>query len=45
MGLFMDFNKSLSYENVSLQVIHQSDFDSLFKLASDPEIWDQHNDQ
>lgn len=41
----MDFDKPLSYENVSLQVMRQSNFDKLFEVASDPKIWDQHNDK
>ncbi|MGQ4006061.1 GNAT family N-acetyltransferase [Francisellaceae bacterium CB300] len=40
----MDFNKSLSYEDVRLQIMTQNDFDKLFAIAKDPKIWEQHND-
>ncbi len=39
----MDFNKSLCYEDVSLQIMIQNDFDELFEIVKDPEIWAQHN--
>ncbi|MED7820217.1 MULTISPECIES: GNAT family N-acetyltransferase [unclassified Francisella] len=41
----MDFNKPLIYEDISLQIMYQSDFNRLFEVAKDPEIWDQHNDK
>ncbi|APD50043.1 GNAT family N-acetyltransferase [Francisella hispaniensis] len=41
----MDFNKSLYYEDVRLQIMSQDDFDELFEIAKDPEIWTQHNDK
>ncbi|AIT09229.1 acetyltransferase [Candidatus Francisella endociliophora] len=39
----MDFNKSISCENVHLQLMTQDDSDRLFEVAKDPEIWDQYN--
>ncbi|API87350.1 GNAT family N-acetyltransferase [Francisella uliginis] len=41
----MDFNESLSYKNISLQILRRDDFDKLFEVASDPKIWDQHDDK
>lgn len=38
----MDF-KSLCYEDVSLQIMIQNDFDELFEIVKDHEIWAQHN--
>ncbi|QIW11113.1 GNAT family N-acetyltransferase [Francisella sp. LA112445] len=41
----MDFSKLLSYENICLRVMQNDDFDKLFKVASDPKIWYQHDDR
>ncbi|AXA33328.1 GNAT family N-acetyltransferase [Francisella adeliensis] len=41
----MNFNKSLSHEDVHLQIMTKGDFNRLFAVAKDPEIWDQHNDK
>ncbi|WP_150468461.1 GNAT family N-acetyltransferase [Francisella sp. SYW-9] len=41
----MDFNKSLFSEDVCFKVMNNDDFDKLFSVASDPEIWDQHDDK
>ena len=41
----MNFNKSLSHEDVHLHVMIQNDFDRLFDVAKDPKIWEQHNDR
>ncbi|GMN89996.1 GNAT family N-acetyltransferase [Francisella sciaenopsi] len=41
----MDFNKSLSSENIKLQIMTSRDFDRLYNIAKDPEIWAQHNDK
>lgn len=41
----MDFNKSLTYEGVRLQIMTQNDFTQLFEVANDSKIWDQHNDK
>lgn len=41
----MNFNKSLSHKDVHLQIMTKGDFDRLFAVAKDPEIWDQHNDK
>ncbi|MED7787899.1 GNAT family N-acetyltransferase [Francisella sp. 19X1-34] len=41
----MNFHKPLSSGNLHLQVMHQNDFDELFNVARDPEIWEQHDDK
>ncbi|MEY8765095.1 MULTISPECIES: GNAT family N-acetyltransferase [Francisella] len=41
----MDFNKSLSSENIRLEIMTRGDFDRLYNIAKDPEIWAQHNDK
>ncbi|ADA78083.1 GNAT family N-acetyltransferase [Francisella tularensis] len=41
----MNFNKSLYYCDISLQIMTQNDFDRLYSVAKDPEIWTQHNDK
>lgn len=38
----MYFNKSLCYEDVSLQIMIQNDFDELFEIVKDYKIWVQH---
>ena len=35
----MDFNKSLCYEDVSLQIMSQDDFDEMLEITKDPEIY------
>lgn len=39
----MNFNKSLLCEDVALQIMTPNDFERLFEVAKDPEIWDQHD--
>lgn len=41
----MDFNKSLLSENIRLEIMIRGDFDRLYNIAKDPEIWAQHNDK
>ncbi|MDE5016680.1 N-acetyltransferase, partial [Francisella tularensis subsp. holarctica] len=41
----MNFNKSLYYCDISLQIMTHNDFDRLDSVAKDPEIWTQHNDK
>jgi RimJ/RimL family protein N-acetyltransferase len=39
----MNFNNNLSHQDIRLQIMQQKDFNDLFEVAKDPQIWDQHD--
>ena len=44
-GLLMSFSAELSDDDICLEIMQKHDFESLYNVAKDSEIWSQHNDK